>query len=62
MGDRWRKSAAEMALMRESASLAARSLARCMQLAQPGVEEHFLGATFGALLSLAHISPLSQLW
>lgn len=47
-GCRWRKSAAEVELMRQSASLAAQSLARCMQLTKPGVEEHFLGATFGA--------------
>ncbi|KAK9908284.1 hypothetical protein WJX75_005446 [Coccomyxa subellipsoidea] len=43
---RWRKSGAEVELMRQSASLAAQSLARCMQLTKPGVEEHFLGATF----------------
>lgn len=47
-GRRWQKSAAELDLMRQSASLAANSLARCMQLTRPGVDEHFLGATFGA--------------
>ncbi len=47
-GHRWQKSAAELDLMRQSASLAANSLARCMQLTRPGVDEHFLGATFGA--------------
>lgn len=57
---RWRKSAAELELMRASASLAARALSRCMQLSRPGVEEHFLGATFGAALLLRHQTSPNQ--
>jgi len=43
---RWRKSAAELALMRQSAKLAAAAMTECMQMSQPGVHEHQLAAAF----------------
>ena len=45
--NRWRKSAAELELMRQSAESAAEGITQCMQLSQPGVQEHRLAATFG---------------
>ena len=44
---RWRKSTAEVDLMRQSATAAAQGLRRCMALSQPGVTEHRLAAAFG---------------
>ena len=38
-------------LMRQSARLAARGLRKCMQLSQPGVQEHLLAAAFGEPLA-----------
>lgn len=43
---RWRKSPAELALMRRSAQLAAAAMTRCMQQSRPGVHEHQLASTF----------------
>ena len=43
---RWRKSPAELALMRRSAQLAAAAMTQCMQQSRPGVHEHQLAATF----------------
>ncbi|KAL4859087.1 Intermediate cleaving peptidase 55 [Chlorella vulgaris] len=43
---RWRKSAAELALLRRSAKLAAAAMAGCIQQSHPGVHEHLLAASF----------------
>lgn len=43
---RWRKSPAELALMRRSAQLAAAAMTQSMQQSRPGVHEHQLAATF----------------
>jgi len=43
---RWRKSPAELALMRRSAQLASAAMTQCMQQSQPGVHEHQLAASF----------------
>lgn len=43
---RWRKSAAELALMRRSARLATAAMAGCMARSRPGVSEHELAAHF----------------
>lgn len=43
---RWRKSPAELALMRHSAKLAAAAMLGCIQQSHPGVHEHKLAASF----------------
>ncbi|KAL4459002.1 hypothetical protein ABPG75_013867 [Micractinium tetrahymenae] len=43
---RWRKSPAELALMRQSAQLAAAAMRECIQMSHPGVHEHQLAAAF----------------
>ncbi len=44
---RWRKSGAEVELMRRSARAAAMALQRCMQMSHGGVHEAQIAATFG---------------
>jgi Xaa-Pro aminopeptidase len=46
---RWRKSPAEVALLRRSARAAAQAMQRCMQLSHGGASESAIAATFGAL-------------
>lgn len=48
MACRWRKSASELSLMRQSSALAADAIYKCMQESKPGVSEHQLAARFGA--------------
>lgn len=44
---RWRKSGAELRLMRTSALVAGAAVRRCIGISQPGVHEGALAATFG---------------
>jgi Xaa-Pro aminopeptidase len=44
---RWRKSAAELQLMRTSALAAGAAIERCIGISRPGVHEQALAATFG---------------
>lgn len=60
---RWQKSAAELALMRRSAAIAAASIKLCMQRTRPGVFEFQLAATFGAgsyYAAPVHVVPSLQ--
>jgi len=50
MACRWRKSASELSLMRQSSALAADAIYKCMQESKPGISEHQLAARFGAPL------------
>jgi len=48
---RWRKSNAELRLMRTSALVAGAAIRRCIGMSRPGVHEGALAATFGAVCS-----------
>mgnify|MGYP001807218598 CR=1 FL=1 len=56
---RWVKSAAEISLMRMSASIAAHAQRRCMQLSQAGVHERVLATEFEYSVKLAGASRLA---
>lgn len=43
---RWKKSAAEVSLLRQAASMAADGIKQCMRLTRPGAREYQLAATF----------------
>ena len=62
---RWKKSASELSLLRQSGDLSAQAIRKCMQASHPGVHEHHLAATFGEKRScpvrLAAWAPASSL-
>ena len=64
-GRRWKKSASELSLLRQSGDLSAQAIRKCMQASHPGVHEHHLAATFGKKRScpvrLAAWAPTSSL-
>ena len=45
---RWRKSASELSLLRQSCALSADAIQKCMRASHLGVSEHELAARFGA--------------